>query len=185
MEGFLLRPYNFNGTTNAFNRKKMKMSYFASFDQYLFYIPASRVSSPNLACFIDDHLLPKNIRAQPYVSAVSPYTSTCTQDIEVGEVMRRMQLMTESKGVIDLTEVSYVRRTFADDTMDGEEGISSQLSLSKRSSRSPILPKHASRPRHEPPAQKQSFFSNKQSRRKPCLEMIMENGQQIRFEVSD
>ncbi|CAO3627157.1 unnamed protein product [Mucor fragilis] len=183
VEGFLLRPYNFNGTTNAFNRKKMKMSYFASFDQYLFYIPASRVSSPNLACFIDDHLLPKNIRAQPYVSAVSPYTSTCTQDIEVGEVMRRMQLMTESKGVIDLTEVSYVRRTFADDTMDGEEGISSQLSLSKRSSRSPILPKHASRPRHEPPAQKQSFFSNKQSRRKPCLEMIMENGQQIRFEV--
>ncbi|GAN00798.1 conserved hypothetical protein [Mucor ambiguus] len=185
VEGFLLRPSDFNGSTNAFNNKKMKMSYFASFDQYLFYIPASKVSSPNLACFIDDHLLPKNIRAQPYVSAVSPYTPTCSQSTEVGEVMRRMRLMTEAKGVIDLTEVSYVRRTFADDIADAEEenGISSQLSLSKRSSRSPILPKHSNQPRYDKPARKQSFFSNKQSRKKPCLEMIMENGLQIRFEV--
>ncbi|KAL0139049.1 Pleckstrin homology domain-containing protein [Mucor lusitanicus] len=185
VEGFLLRPFDFNGSTNAFSKNKMKMSYFASFDQYLFYIPASKVSSPNLACFIDDHLLPKNIRAQPYVSAVSPYTSTCTQATEVGEVMRRMRLMTESKGVIDLTQVSYVRRTFSDDALDADEenGISSGLSLSKRSSRSPILPKHASQPRRDTPARKQSFFSNKQSRKKPCLEMIMENGLQIRFEV--
>ncbi|KAL9559036.1 hypothetical protein MBANPS3_000599 [Mucor bainieri] len=194
VEGFLLRPSDFN----SHNSRKMKMSYFASFDQYLFYVPASRVSSPNLACFIDDDLLPKNIRAQPYVSAVSPYTSTCTHDVEVGEVMRRMRLMTESKGVIDLTQVSYVRRTFAnddDDDDDGDDGalghqqqsgISSQLSLSKRSSRSPILPKHNTRePRHDkPPARKQSFFSSKPSRRKPCLEMIMENGLQIRFEAS-
>ncbi|KAK4516728.1 structural constituent of ribosome [Mucor velutinosus] len=186
VEGFLLRPFDFNGSTNAFSKMKMKMSYFASFDQYLFYIPAGRVSSPNLACFIDDHLLPKNIRAQPYVSAVSPYTSTSTQDIEMGEVLRRMRLMTESKGVIDLTEVSYVRRTFSDDTVDAEEenGISSQLSLSKRSSRSPILPNHSSsQPRRDKHAGRQSIFSNKQSRRKPCLEMIMENGLQIRFEV--
>ncbi|CAO0802774.1 unnamed protein product [Mucor circinelloides] len=181
VEGFLLRPFDFNGT-NAFT-KKMKMSYFASFDQYLFYVPASRVSSPNLACFIDDNLLPKNIRAQPYVSAVSPYTATCTQDIEVGEVMRRMRLMTESKGVIDLTEVSYVRRAFSDDTVDAEEsGVSGQPSLSKRSSRSPILPKHGES-RQEAPVRKQSLFATKQTRKKPCLEIIMENGLQIRFEV--
>ncbi|CEP16159.1 hypothetical protein [Parasitella parasitica] len=176
VEGFLMRASDFTGK-GAFN--KMKMNYFASFDQYLFYIPASKVASPNMACFIDEDLLPKNIRAQPYVSAVSPYTPTCTPDVEVGEVARRMRLMTESKGFIDLTEVSYVRRTFSDDLPDlDESGISGQLSLTKRSSRSPILPKH------DKPVRKQSFFVPiRQNHRKPCLEIIMENGLQARFEV--
>ncbi|KAI8636840.1 hypothetical protein BD408DRAFT_76386 [Parasitella parasitica] len=175
VEGFLMRASDFTGK-GAFN--KMKMNYFASFNQYLFYIPASKVSSPDMACFIDEDLLPKRFRAQPYVSAVSPYASTCTPEIEVSEVARRMRLMTESKGFIDLTEVSYVRRTFSDDlTALEESGISGQFSLSKRSSRSPILPKH------DKPSRKQSFFAPKQSHRKPCLEIIMENGLQVRFEV--
>jgi hypothetical protein len=175
VEGFLMRAFDFNGRS-AF--KKMKMNYFASFDQYLFYIPASKVSSPNITCFIDEDLLPRNIRAQPFVSAVSPYTPSCTPEVEVNEIMRRMRLMTESKGVIDLTEVSYVRRAFSDDITNLEESaISNQSSLSKRSSQMPMLPKH------DKPLRKQSFFAAKQDRTKPCLEIIMENGLQIRFEV--
>jgi hypothetical protein len=193
VEGFLIQVSDFYGAPGVFHSNR-KMNYFASFDQYLFYVPASKVEQPNMACFIDEDLLPKSIRAQSYVSAVSPYTNACTPEVEVGEIRRRMRLMIEAKGVIDLTEVSYVRRAFTQDIFD-EQDISSNSNISDEqdiSSNSNISLLHRSsrfsfsqKKYQQIPQKKQNSFLANSSRNKPCLEIIMVNGLQIKFEVGN
>ncbi|RCI05928.1 hypothetical protein CU098_013579 [Rhizopus stolonifer] len=168
VEGFLIHITDFTGSNKT--KKNRKMRYFASFDQYLFYTPVQKTTVPNMRCFIDEGLLPKNARSQPYVSAISPYAPACTPEIQAGEITRRMLLMTEAKGVIDLTQVSYVRRTFIDNPMTNfeESGISNH-------SRIALLNKQSSIPSYQAVSQQDS--------RKACLELVMENGLQIKFEA--
>lgn len=180
VEGFLTCITDFFGSSSdsPFAQPK-KMNYFASFDQYLFYVPSSKISPPNMACFIEPEKMPRNIRSRPYISAISPYTPMCTEETRFGEIHRRMELMTNAKGVIDLTEVSYVRRSFLD---DAEEDTGSRVhsGLSKKSSQTPMI-----RPLMTPKKRSSSSFFRKVERRdKACLEIIMENGLQIQFEVS-
>ncbi|KAI9477739.1 MAG: hypothetical protein EXX96DRAFT_224545 [Benjaminiella poitrasii] len=179
VEGFMIHVTDFKGSLNAVLNAGRRLNYFASFDQYLFYIPSSKVDPPNTACFIDEDLLPRNIRSKPYVSALSPYTASCTEEIEEGEIQRRMRLMMEAKGIIDLTEVSYVRRAFSNELDELEESDISSRVLSKRPSRTPML----SHRHHSKPKRSQSIFPVKKERHKPCLELVMENGLQIKFEV--
>jgi hypothetical protein len=179
VEGFLIQVSDFHGAPGVFHSNR-KMSYFASFDQYLFYAPASKVEPPNTTCLIDEDLLPKNIRVQPYVSAVSPYTKTCTPEVEAGEVRRRMRLMIEAKGVIDLTEVSYVRRAFTE-TIDDEQDIPSSSNVSLL--HWPTARSSISQKKYQPLAQNEQNSLENTSRKKPCLEIIMTNGLQIKFEV--
>ncbi|KAI8376704.1 hypothetical protein EDC96DRAFT_282485 [Choanephora cucurbitarum] len=183
VEGFLMHITDFAGSTKQGSKQKMR--YFASFDQYLFYIPTSKVPVPNMRCFINDDLLPRNIRVQPYISAISPYTPACTPEIEAEEISRRMQLMIEAKGMIDLTEVLQVKRTFIEPASPspfrrfsqtqrtlGESSISDQ-------SRIGLLSKQLSKGDYQAINQ-EDMPSNE---RRACLELVMENGLHIQLEV--
>lgn len=180
VEGFLKHITDFTGSTNQ--RSRQKIRYFASFDQYLFYIPTSKVPVPNMRCFINEDLLPRNIRAQPYISAISPYTQACTPDIEAEEISRRMQLMTEAKGIIDLTEVLQVKRSFVEVSSSGPLRRFSQTqqdsSISDHS-RIGLLNKRSSRGNYQAISQDEVSANG----RKACLELVMENGLHIQFEV--
>lgn len=177
VEGFLTCVTDFFGSNKSSGPfAQQKMNYFASFDQYLFYIPTSKVSAPNMACFLDPENMPKNIRSRPYISAISPYTPTSTQETRIGEIHRRMRLMTDAKGVIDLTEVSYVRRSFSDDP-DDETDSRMQSEISQTPFIRPV-------PKPKKRRSSSSFFRHTERRDKARLEIIMENGLQIRFEVS-
>ncbi|KAI7907449.1 Pleckstrin homology domain-containing protein [Cokeromyces recurvatus] len=177
VEGFMIYLSDFHGSLSTILANR-KLNYFATFDHYLFYIPSAKVDPPNMACFVDEDVLLRNIKVKPYVSAVSPYRST--EEIEKAEIQRRMQLMIEAKGVINLTEVSYVRRAFSNELEALEESSTSGGggggALRKRPSRIPILSNHTIN-------RNQSFFPIKQERHKPCLEIIMENGLQIKLEA--
>lgn len=180
VEGFLTCVTDFFGGSGG-RFAVEKLNYFASFDQYLFYIPHVKVPPPNMACFVEPELMPKNIRSRPYISSISPYTPNSTPEIEFGEIHRRMQLMIEAKGVIDLTEVSYVRRSFTDDDFENlanEDDSRTHLRIGKKSSQTPII-----RPAMEQSKKSSNFFQKKPKRDKPCLEIIMDNGLQIKFEV--
>lgn len=181
VEGFLIQLSDFHGSTGVFNSKR-KMTYFATFDQYLFYVPASKVDPPNIVCFVDEDLLPRNIKAQSYVSAISPYTNSCTPEIGAKEIHRRMRLMIEAEGVIDLTKVSYVRRAFNQDISD-EQDIpnNSNIGLLHWPTRSSISQKQY----QKLPQQRQNSFLPNSRRNKPSLEIIMANGLQIKFEVKN
>lgn len=172
VEGFLTSVTDFLGRTAAIFTGKT--NYYSSFDQFLFYTPPIKVSAPNIVSFIDENLLPRNIRNRPYISGISPYTQSSTKETEIEEIQRRMQLMAEAKGVIDLTEVSYVRRAFANDVNEEDDRHNhSQISSGKKSSRSPMIQ----------PEERQSLFQQKSKRNQPCLELIMENGLQIKFQA--
>ena len=156
VEGFLGCVTDFFASAN----KKTKYNYFASFDQFLFYIPPIKVEVPNMRSFREPEEMPRNIRSRPYISALSPYTNASTEEIQEDEVQRRMNLMTNALGVIDLTEVSFVRRSFATHEIDTQHTQDSQTHL------------YAS-----------STHRNPRVSDKPCLELVMENGLQIKFEV--
>lgn len=151
VEGFLTHVSDFFGSLIV-KQQQRKTGYFASFDHYLFYIPPNKVTAPDTACFIDE--LHCNSKSQPFVAAISPYTNNVA--VELKENERRMKLMREAKGLVDLTDVSYVRRTFASSPEMDESHISeySQMNLIKN-----------------------------EHRQKPCLELIMENGVQIKLEA--
>lgn len=172
VEGFLSFVTDLLGrNTKSYNNK---INYFASFDQFLFYIHPMKVTEPNIACVLDEDMMPNNIQNKPFLSAISPYAQSSNEQTEVGEIIRRMKLMTEAKGIIDLTEVSYVRRTFSND-LDNEDNNYSQISFA---SQSPMLPRSEGR------RSSMSLFFPKTYRNKPCLELVMENGLQIKFEAS-
>ncbi|KAI7885476.1 uncharacterized protein EV154DRAFT_24887 [Mucor mucedo] len=171
VEGFLTSVTDFHGRMAAIYTGKT--NYYATFDQFLFYTPTLKVSPPDSASFIDENLLPRNIRIMPYISGISPYTQSSTKKTETQEIKRRMDLMIEAKGVIDLTEVSYVRRSFSNDLGEEREQSHSHISLGKRSSRSPMIQ----------PEEQQTLFHPKSHHNQACLELIMENGLQIKFEA--
>jgi hypothetical protein len=172
IEGFLLYKSDFYGQLNTSIFKK-NLNYFATFDQYLFYIPSVKVSQPNIECFLDE-------TRSPYLSTLSPFKQRQenNKEIEIGEMQRRIKLMTEAKGVIDLTEVSYVRRTFENDLISEQNNFSQ---ISSIGSHTPMLQQEP-----QPRKSSSSFFSltrQQCNRNKPCLELVMENGLQIKFEV--
>lgn len=173
VEGFLTSVTDFFGRTAAIYAGKT--NYYSTFDQFLFYTPTVKVSPANSASFIDEDLLPKNIRSRPYISGISPYTQSSTEQTEVDEIQRRMNLMIEAKGIIDLTEVSYVRRTFVNNLSEESVHSHSHISLGKKTSRSPMIQQEN---------EQQSIFFPKPDRTQACLEVIMENGLQIKFEAS-
>ncbi|KAI9362212.1 Pleckstrin homology domain-containing protein [Pilaira anomala] len=172
VEGFLIF------ITDLLGRKLLKgvrkANYFASFDQFLFYTSTAKVSEPDVDCILDEDKMPNNIRAHPYVSALSPYTETSDEESRAAEIRRRMRLMTEAKGVIDLSEVSYVRRTFTDE-IEEPETHHSRISFG---SESPMLP---SQPEYRRSGS--NLFHPKPQRNNPCVELVMENGLQIKFEA--
>jgi hypothetical protein len=76
------------------------------------------------------------------------------------EYQRRMSLMIAASGIIDLTEVSFVRRSFAD-TVDDQSSMDSHIPIMTE----PLRPTR--------------------SNQKPHLEIIMENGLQLKFGVKE
>ncbi|GAA5806482.1 hypothetical protein HPULCUR_012016 [Helicostylum pulchrum] len=161
VEGFLIFATNLLGrTSKAYNSK---MNYFASFDQFLFYTNSTKVSEPDISCVLDEDMMPKNIRPKPFVSAISPYAESSNERTRLDEIIRRMKLMTEAKGMIDLTEVSYVRRTFSND-LDNEQDNNNPSQISFGSA-SPMLPVSGQR------QSSSSFFRLKPRRNTPCLEL--------------
>ncbi|KAG2229736.1 hypothetical protein INT48_002070 [Thamnidium elegans] len=161
VEGFLIFATDLLGrTSKAYNSK---MNYFASFDQFLFYTNSTKVSEPDIACVLDEDMMPKNIRPKPFVSAISPYAESSNEQTRLDEIIRRMKLMTEAKGMIDLTEVSYVRRTFTNE-FDNEQDNNNPSQISFGSV-SPMLPVSGQR------QSSSSFFGLMPRRNTPCLEL--------------
>lgn len=177
IEGFLYYISDFFG--GLFKKKKI-LNYFATFDQFLFYIPSSRIDQPDIQCFLDEEeeedLLHKKKRSS-FISMISPYTQKNNKELELQEIRRRMNLMAEARGVIDLTEVSFVRRLFSD-VLNTEHNNGSSVS---QTSQSPVLQQQNKRNSGS------SFLSlsrqQQQDRNKPCLELVMENGLHIKFEA--
>ncbi|CAO3697775.1 unnamed protein product [Rhizopus stolonifer] len=160
VEGLLLCTSNFFGLTTKIAKKPQ---YFASFDQYLFYVPSLKVTEPDVTCVMDEELVSENLRLLPHVSIISPYTTHTTEEIELEETQRRMKLLAEAKGLIDLTEVSYVRRRFND--LSEHENIS-------ESSQTHILGSN----------QKKKGMISRENL--SCtLELIMDNGLSVQFQT--
>ncbi|CAO3675970.1 unnamed protein product [Rhizopus microsporus] len=151
MEGFLVCASDFFGLTAKVTGK---MYYFASFDQYLVYIPSTKATKPHTENIVNHESLGE------HVWFISPYTSKAKSQSEMEEIKRRMRLLSEAKGLIDLTEVSYVKRHFIEEHDD--IGYESHIS-------------------HEPLLGGSRLLLRKNL---PCiLEFVMENGLQIQFQT--
>jgi hypothetical protein len=92
-----------------------------------------------------------------YITRLDPFLFHDTTARHV-EYQRRMALMMAASGIIDLTEVSFVRRSFAD-TVDDQSSMDSRIPIMTE----PLRPTR--------------------SNQKPHLEIIMENGLQLKFGV--
>ncbi|CDS09305.1 hypothetical protein LRAMOSA10665 [Lichtheimia ramosa] len=107
IEGYMTRLTTFTGKplSNALGRLVRKSHYFASFDQYLFIIAHDAKIPPiESTCHVRE-------------TAECVFISSIRQDqLDIQEHHRRLQLITAAAHVIDLTEVSYVRRVFDDDS---------------------------------------------------------------------
>ncbi|KAG1413431.1 hypothetical protein G6F58_007497 [Rhizopus delemar] len=157
VEGFLECTSNFFGLKAKISKRAL---YFASFDQYLFYIPSLKAAEPDAACRLDEEWVPENLRTISHASLISPYAEHATKEVELQEMHRRMKLLTEAKGLIDLTEVSYVRRRFIDLSEDEQVTYDSQTSQDHMLGR-----------------------SGTRNSSSCTLELVMDNGLNIQFET--
>ncbi|KAI8994664.1 hypothetical protein BDB01DRAFT_715018 [Pilobolus umbonatus] len=161
VEGYLRRLTDFRGLRHRLF--KPKYCYLATFDRYLFYSPSSKVESPNLSC-IRKEGFPNDIKYTQSACIVSPFIGqSITEDITSAEIDRRMQLIISSTCMVDLTEVSYITRRFTED----EDQDTNDSRISSHSTSTPML-----------------FRQNNSKKNKPFLEIVMNSGVQIKFEVS-
>ncbi|KAG0179225.1 hypothetical protein DFQ28_003146 [Apophysomyces sp. BC1034] len=167
VEGFLRKETDFQGNVIKSGRFIRKRFYFASFDQYLLYILPSK-STPIDAKYYIQEESQASPRISPHVATISPYTGddATAQD----ELERRMSLLTNATGMIDLTEVSFVRRSFVSDGFDVNDSSSIQAN-----SITPVLPSLTGPIRRLDKLRKAN---------KSFLEMVMDNGLTIKFEAN-
>lgn len=114
VEGLLWRLTNFHGKPITSNSRAKRKYYFASFNQFLFYIPRSQASLPDV----------KNHDDSQWLQVITCFKQDSAELVQK-EVDRRMNLLRHASGVIDLTEVSYVRRA-SEDNEDDEEDMSNE-----------------------------------------------------------
>lgn len=146
IEGYMTRLTTFTGKplSNALGRLVRKSHYFASFDQYLFIIAHDAKIPPiESTCHVRE-------------TAECVFISSIRQDqLDIQEHHRRLQLITAAAHVIDLTEVSYIRRVFDDDS-----------SMPTTSDYASIIQREESH------------------RNQICIEIVMVNGMILKFKVS-
>lgn len=122
------RLTNFHGKRILSNPRAKRKYYFASFNQFLFYIPRTQAHPPNVDKSQDSEWL-------HVITSFKPGSAELLQD----EVDRRMNLLRHATGVIDMTQVSYVRRAFEANEEDDEdlsyEDLAEETSQSLRSTR--------------------------------------------------
>lgn len=159
IEGYLTRLTTFTGKplSNALGRLVRRSHYFASFDQYLFIVPH------------DAKIPPIESKCHVRETAECVFISSIRQDqLDFEEHHRRLQLITSAAHVIDLTEISYVRRVF-----DDEEG---EASLPTRTTTY-----YASIIQQEEGGEEEG---RQLSRGQTCIEIVMVNGMILKFKVS-
>lgn len=161
IEGYLTRLTTFTGKplSNALGRLVRRSHYFASFDQYLFIIPHDAKIPPiQNTCHVRE-------------TAECIFISSIRQDqLDFEEHHRRLQLITSAAHVIDLTEISYVRRVFDDEEDDAP------------------LPPRTAATHYASIIQQEEGRGGEQerhaSRGQTCIEIVMVNGMILKFKVS-
>ena len=158
----------------------------------------------------DERCYEQPLKDDTYVATLSPFTSQAIDEVDnhltAHELERRMQLITEASRVIDLTEISYVQRSFGGDDDDGNSSNYCHNSNSNNnnnnnnsgntahdvsspdpelldivSHRTSSLPETMLRVQQQQLQQQQHQQQQRQST--PTLELIMQNGLIIRLRV--
>ena len=160
--------------------------YFASFDQFLFCISSiQNLKPPNEQCY------EQALTDDMYTATLSPFTEEADDQLASHELERRMQLITEASRVIDLTEISYVQRSFYG---EDDENSSNHYSTSNTNSPDPeILDRMSQRTSSIPETllqvQQQQLEQQQQQQQQrkstAVLEIIMQSGLVIRLRVID
>ncbi|ORZ02787.1 Pleckstrin homology domain-domain-containing protein [Syncephalastrum racemosum] len=156
IEGYLLRLTSFSGKPMSARGLSRRNYYFASFDQYLVY---------------DNH--PKN----PIPQAIQEQPNSCISIIQNGprseharaESERRTLLLTGAIGMVDLTEMASVRKSFRYLDYDVVGGYSTSDS-SLNDSLSPVLGSQQEEPA---PSRRNSTEVPHET---ACFDIVMENG---------
>ncbi|KAF7723844.1 hypothetical protein EC973_001569 [Apophysomyces ossiformis] len=166
LEGFLRRVTDFQGHFIKSGRFIRRRFYFASFEQYLFYILPAKVSLINPTYYVPEDLETPSSTC-PHAMMINAYGRSDRKASE--EIQRRMDLLTNASGMIDLTDVAFVRRSFI------SEGFGPSDSSSIRAdSITPVLfDRHGS-------LRRTGTLDNMD---RSYLELVMENGLVIQFEA--
>ncbi|KAI8066807.1 hypothetical protein BC940DRAFT_58210 [Gongronella butleri] len=174
---------------SAASRWRRNRLYFATFRSFLFYMSSGKASSPDPCTFVapeHDLLGLGTHRSQPtptspYATAITPFagnTHEISSEWQTAELRRRMNLIKNAKGYIDLTEVAYVRRAFADpddgDSDDHAFYATSAISSIAASSSTPLFHGHEASSSAHPRRQHGSL-----------LELVMNNGLCIKLKAFD
>ncbi|KAL0080374.1 hypothetical protein J3Q64DRAFT_1246551 [Phycomyces blakesleeanus] len=171
IEGFLTRLTDYYGREIK-NRQLIRRRYYiSSFDQYLFYTKPNKVTVADPKCFVNDREVVLTKKPCPYIGLISPY-GELGSDLEANERKRRMQLMDLASGLIDLTEVAYVRRAFSADFT--QSGISESGSFGATST-TPVLHRIQSDQPIYPPKRRDDDIG--------YLEIVMNSGVIIKYEA--
>ncbi|KAI9017961.1 Pleckstrin homology domain-containing protein [Phycomyces nitens] len=170
IEGFLTRLTDYHGREIRHRQLIRRRHYISSFDQYLFYTKPSKVTIAEPKCFVSGRELGLTTKPCPYIGLISPY-SGLGAGLEVNERKRRMKLIEAASGLIDLTEVAYVRRAFS--ATFTHSGISESDSLGATST-TPALHRLQS---------DQNYTHRPQDHDIGHLEIIMNSGVVIKYEA--
>ncbi|KAG2226771.1 hypothetical protein INT45_005736 [Circinella minor] len=178
VEGFLYRLTTFSGKHIPPGSLSRRRYYFASFDQFLFCISSiQNLKPPN------EHCYEQALTDDMYTATISPFTEEGDNNLASHELERRMQLITEASRVIDLTEISYVQRSFCG---EGDEDSSHHCRISNSNNHSPdpeildtVSHRTSSLPETMLRVQQQQLEQQRKST--PVLEIIMQNGLVIRL----
>ncbi|KAI8092795.1 uncharacterized protein BX664DRAFT_94747 [Halteromyces radiatus] len=225
-EGFLTRVTDFEGHLIKPSSWTRKRYYFSTFNRFLFMTPINKVKPPNQNTLVDPAILKINIhrnkdnehyrilqshfadriKREDCVTLVTPFANdehSLTQSWQQDELRRRMDLIMDSTGYINMTEVSHVQRSFSDyspaelalhrqqQQQNHHNGYTSYGSLNSSlatSSTSPML-EHSGEPFDSsssflPTSQYQNPHRNSLwSRQQSCIELVMENGLVLKFEA--
>lgn len=173
VEGFLEKLTKFSGKKMTTSRLAKRRYYFASFNQFLFYIPANKIKQPDERCYYDTDNNNKS-----GVVVITPFKEPELDSETIkAELQRRMDLLMNATGFIDLTEVNHVRRAF-DDIAQDEENNGSSI----RNSITPALLAQCDATTTTTTAYTER--PSIQQRERPHLEIVMDNGVTIKFEVT-
>ncbi|CAO3594836.1 unnamed protein product [Absidia cylindrospora] len=126
-EGFLTKVTDFEGRMIKSGNWVPRRFYFSSFDGFLFAVPSHKAKLPDPRTYIDSLTLRNDgnallapthldrIKNSPYITLATPFAGNMqgiSQEWQEQELDRRMHLVADSSGVINLAEVSYVQRSF-------------------------------------------------------------------------
>lgn len=136
VEGFLNLLTDFEGRyIKPSNTWTQRRYYFSTFGSYLFYTPQSKIDLPDTNAFMEpnqvkihnlnyltnnNHSNHNNLYDDGHFTTVVtpfPYDKMeLNEDWQHEELRRRMKLMKNAYGIINLTDILYVQRIFIEDT---------------------------------------------------------------------